>query len=46
MNDTDLIEHLPACDDQPNDKDCICLDLVEAKIDEEANNGETEFEGR
>lgn len=44
--DLDAPEHMSACDDQPADKECICLELIEAKADEEANNGENEFMGR
>lgn len=30
-------EHLPECEEQDEDKPCICDDLLEAKRDEEAN---------
>lgn len=44
--DLEVDEHFPACQDQPNDKDCICDDIEQGLRDEEANNGEIEFEGR
>lgn len=34
----DDYQHLPECEDQPVENECICLEIIEAKADEEANN--------
>ena len=38
MIDTDLQGHFGECDDQPDDKDCICDEVYFAKLDSEADN--------